>query len=250
MGRVEKIYTTVLPVTTEEYAVGQQYVVVSMTEAESVGDFRVELLESTTETHEVLGKVNKTHKVMHLKSKIPSMLQSFIPEDACIVEEIAYNAGTRFHTVYRNRYFSHDTFNMAFHTVNRDGCNVLANPFGYRPEHVDGIERISLDLHENIVNPDFDPSTYYHEESRRGRLQKDWVQAYRDSGMPMMVCHKHLVVEINNFAMGWVSDEIEKIMRNIVASVQQRIFCTMDKWYGRSVDEVLEKHGSQDSIKE
>lgn len=236
MGKVEKIYITMLPMTTEEYAVGQHHTVVSMTESECAGDLKVELLASEKAVHETLGKVQKTHKVMHLKSRIPRMLHSVIPEDACIVEEVSYNAYTRCHTVYKNKYFSRDTFNMAFNTVNRDGGEVLENPFGYDPEHIGGIERISLDLHGAPVNPSFDPSVYYHEESGRGRLSQDWVEAYRAKGMPLMVSYKHLTVEVNNFMMGWVSDEIEKTMRNVITSVQQRIFCTMDEWYGKTID--------------
>lgn len=238
MGRVEKIYVTVLPMTTEEYAVGQQHAVVSMTASETTGDFKVELLENTTTMHETLGKVNKTHKLMHLKSKIPSMLHSLIPEDACLVEEMSYNAYDRCHTTYKNRYFSADTFNMSFNTVNLNGHEVLANPFGYDSSHADGIEHIHLHLHENVANPAFNPAEYYHEESGRGQLHADWIEDYRRRDIPLMVCYKHLSVEVNKFAMGWVPGKIEAAMRGVVASVQQRIFCTMHEWYGKRIEDM------------
>ncbi|CAD26613.1 PHOSPHATIDYLINOSITOL TRANSFER PROTEIN [Encephalitozoon cuniculi GB-M1] len=234
MGKIEKIYVTVLPMTTDEYAVGHLHTVSSMTESENAGDLRVELVGAERTVHETLGKVNKTHKIMYLKPRFPRVLHSLIPEDACIVEEISYNAYTRYHTFYRNRYFSSDTFNMVFNTINRDGAEILENPFGYDPEHINQIERISLDLHAAPVNPAFDPSVYYHEESGRGRLDENWVETYKSRGMPMMVSYKHLTVEINNYMMGWVSAEIEKVMRGVITSIQQRIFCTMDKWYGRN----------------
>lgn len=238
MSKLEKIYVTALPMTTEEYAVAHQHTVLTMTEAESAGGFQVEILENATMTHDVLGKVDKTHKIMHLRSMIPAMLRSIIPEDACVVEETSYNAYTRCHTVYKNRYFSSNTFSMVFNTINIDGADVLSNPFGYVPEHAGSIECINIDLHENIINPSFDPSIYYHEISGRGRLSAGWVDRYKSMAMPIMVSYKHLTVEVNNFAMGWVTGEIEKAMRRVVRSVQQRIFCTMDEWYGKTMEEI------------
>ncbi|ADM11544.1 phosphatidylinositol transfer protein [Encephalitozoon intestinalis ATCC 50506] len=241
MAKVEKIYVTVLPMTTDEYAVGHFYTVTAMTESENAGGLKVEILKAESVVHETLGKVSKTHKVMYLKSRFPRMLHSLIPEDACIVEEISYNAYTKCHTFYRNRYFSNDTFNMVFNTVNKDGAEILENPFEYDPARISGVESIRLDLNSPPINPIFDPSVYYHEESGRGRLDENWIETYKNRGMPMMVSYKHLTVEINNYMMGWVSAEIEKAMRSVITSVQQRVFCTMDKWYGKSIDSIREE---------
>ncbi|TBU19684.1 phosphatidylinositol transfer protein [Ordospora colligata] len=238
MSKVEKIYVTVLPMTTDEYVDGQKHAISTMTELESLGGLKVEQIGNDTVVHETLGKSDRTHKVMHLKSKIPRILHSMIPEDAFVVEEISHNARTKCHTVYKNRYFSHDTFKMAFYTVNMDGHEIHENPFEYCVDLADTIEKVHIDLHCDPVDPLFDPSAYYHEESGRGRLVDGWISAYQSKGIPMMVSYKHLSVEVNNFMMGkWVSDEIEKSMRSMIASVQQRIFCTMHEWYKHS------KHG-------
>lgn len=245
MGKVEKIYVTVLPMTTDEYAVGHFHTVSSMTESENASGLKVEMIKAETVLHETLGKASKTHKIMYLKPRFPRVLHSLIPEDACIVEEISYNAYTKCHTFYKNRYFSNDTFNMVFNTINRDGAEILENPFEHDPEHTRNIEKISLDLHSPPINPMFDPSVYYHEESGRGRLDEQWMEGYKNKGIPMMVSYKHLTVEINNYMMGWVSTEIEKVMRGVITSVQQRIFCTMDKWYGKTIDGIRKENENQ-----
>jgi hypothetical protein len=235
MGRVEKIYITVLPMTPDEYAVGQLYTVDSMTAADPNERFRVEVVESMNVVDETLGKAHKTKKVMHLGDKIPGFLRKLIPPDACIMEEASLNTFRRCRTRYRNRYFNHETFNMEFHTVVSKFEAMDQDSFEYDTA---GIERSVQHLHEEVVDSMYDPTVFYHEETQRGRLGKNWIDEYRDRNRPMVMVQRHITVDVNSVVMGWVAGEVEKAMRNIIRSAQQRIFCTMDKWYGKSIEDV------------
>ncbi|XP_061924568.1 phosphatidylinositol transfer protein alpha isoform-like [Entelurus aequoreus] len=86
-----KEYRIVLPVSVEEYKVGQLYSVAEASKSETGGGEGVEVVvnEPYQEGEE---KGQYTHKVYYLQSKVPSFVRAIAPKGSLEVHEKAWNA--------------------------------------------------------------------------------------------------------------------------------------------------------------
>uniref|UniRef100_A0A8C5RZE7 Phosphatidylinositol transfer protein alpha isoform n=1 Tax=Laticauda laticaudata TaxID=8630 RepID=A0A8C5RZE7_LATLA len=86
-----KEYRVVLPVSVEEYQVGQLYSVAEASKNETGGGEGVEVL--VNEPYERDGERGQyTHKIYHLQSKVPPFVRMLAPEGALDIHEKAWNA--------------------------------------------------------------------------------------------------------------------------------------------------------------
>ncbi|KAM4545892.1 phosphatidylinositol transfer protein alpha isoform [Odontesthes bonariensis] len=98
-----KEYRVILPISVEEYQVGQLYSVAEASKNETGGGEGVEVLKN--EPYEKDGEKGQyTHKIYHLQSKVPSFVRMLAPASALNIHEKAWNAypycrtGTYTHT--------------------------------------------------------------------------------------------------------------------------------------------------------
>uniref|UniRef100_A0A8C4P7S1 Phosphatidylinositol transfer protein alpha isoform n=1 Tax=Dromaius novaehollandiae TaxID=8790 RepID=A0A8C4P7S1_DRONO len=81
----------ILPVSVEEYQVGQLYSVAEASKNETGGGEGVEVL--VNEPYERDGERGQyTHKIYHLQSKVPTFVRMLAPEGALNIHEKAWNA--------------------------------------------------------------------------------------------------------------------------------------------------------------
>ncbi|KAJ8338854.1 hypothetical protein SKAU_G00356400 [Synaphobranchus kaupii] len=86
-----KEYRVVLPCSVEEYQVGQLYSVAQASKNETGGGEGIEVLKN--EPYENEGEKGQyTHKIYHLKSKVPAFVKMIAPEGALVFHEKAWNA--------------------------------------------------------------------------------------------------------------------------------------------------------------
>lgn len=86
-----KEYRVILPVSVEEYQVGQLYSVAEASKNETGGGEGVEVL--VNEPYERDGERGQyTHKIYHLQSKVPTFVRMLAPEGALNIHEKAWNA--------------------------------------------------------------------------------------------------------------------------------------------------------------
>ncbi|KAG7214296.1 hypothetical protein INR49_023184, partial [Caranx melampygus] len=86
-----KEYRIILPVSVEEYQVGQLYAVAEASKSETGGGEGVEVL--VNEPYENDGQKGQyTHKIYHLQSKVPGIVRALAPKGALEVHEKAWNA--------------------------------------------------------------------------------------------------------------------------------------------------------------
>ncbi|XP_019711962.1 phosphatidylinositol transfer protein beta isoform-like [Hippocampus comes] len=86
-----KEYRVVLPISVEEYQVGQLYSVAEASKNETGGGEGIEVLKN--EPYEEDGEKGQfTHKIYHLKSKVPAYVRMLAPESAFVFHEKAWNA--------------------------------------------------------------------------------------------------------------------------------------------------------------
>uniref|UniRef100_A0A8C0KAI8 Phosphatidylinositol transfer protein alpha isoform n=1 Tax=Canis lupus dingo TaxID=286419 RepID=A0A8C0KAI8_CANLU len=86
-----KEYRVILPVSVDEYQVGQLYSVAEASKNETGGGEGVEVL--VNEPYEKDGEKGQyTHKIYHLQSKVPTFVRMLAPEGALNIHEKAWNA--------------------------------------------------------------------------------------------------------------------------------------------------------------
>ncbi|XP_064882716.1 phosphatidylinositol transfer protein beta isoform-like isoform X1 [Oncorhynchus nerka] len=88
---IQKASRVVLPCTVEEYQVGQLYSVAVASKNETGGGEGIEVLKN--EPYEKDGEKGQyTHKIYHLKSKVPAFVKMIAPEGSLVFHEKAWNA--------------------------------------------------------------------------------------------------------------------------------------------------------------
>uniref|UniRef100_A0A2D4G2Y0 Phosphatidylinositol transfer protein beta isoform n=1 Tax=Micrurus corallinus TaxID=54390 RepID=A0A2D4G2Y0_MICCO len=86
-----KEFRVVLPCSVQEYQVGQLYSVAEASKNETGGGEGIQVL--TNEPYEKDGEKGQyTHKIYHLKSKVPGFVRMFAPEGSLVFHEKAWNA--------------------------------------------------------------------------------------------------------------------------------------------------------------
>uniref|UniRef100_A0A4W4F5B0 Phosphatidylinositol transfer protein alpha isoform n=1 Tax=Electrophorus electricus TaxID=8005 RepID=A0A4W4F5B0_ELEEL len=89
---VVKEYRVLLPISVEEYQVGQLYSVAEASKNETGGGEGVEVLKNEPYENEDGEKGQYTHKIYHLHSKVPTFVRVLAPSSALNIHEKAWNA--------------------------------------------------------------------------------------------------------------------------------------------------------------
>lgn len=122
-------------------------------------------------------------------------------------------------TVYKNRYFDAKTFSLEVRTA---GTHVLK-------------ENI-FDLDKAFKEEFLDFRTCNHAKiARVGErdYSGDWESSY-----PCTIIYKLVDVSVNSFGLGWVAAEVDRMIRNLLVSVQQKIIQSYDDWVHLSEKEI------------
>ncbi|KAG5895208.1 hypothetical protein JTB14_035380 [Gonioctena quinquepunctata] len=82
-----KEYRICMPLTVEEYQVGQLYMIARHSLEQSGGGEGVEVVENSECLHELHGKGQFTEKRIHLSSRLPYWIQSIIPKIFYVTEK-------------------------------------------------------------------------------------------------------------------------------------------------------------------
>ncbi|KAL0972802.1 hypothetical protein UPYG_G00194920 [Umbra pygmaea] len=86
-----KEFRVILPVSVEEYQVGQLYAVAETSKNETGGGEGVEVLKN--EPYEKDGEKGQyTYKIYHLQSKVPNYVRVLAPKSSLTIHEEAWNA--------------------------------------------------------------------------------------------------------------------------------------------------------------
>ena len=91
-----------LPISVEEYHIGQLYAVAEASKNETGGGEGIEVIENAPCVHEKYGKCQYTHKVFHLASKVPVFVRLLAPKGSLEIHEKAWNAYPYCRTEYTN----------------------------------------------------------------------------------------------------------------------------------------------------
>ncbi|XP_030237773.1 phosphatidylinositol transfer protein alpha isoform isoform X2 [Gadus morhua] len=202
-----KEFRVVLPISVEEYQVGQLYAVAEASKNETGGGEGVKVL--VNEPYEKDGEKGQyTHKIYYLQSKVPKFLRVMAPKGSLEVHEKAWNAYPYCRTILTNEYMGENFF-IKIETWHKPDMGQTDNVHGLDPDDWKKAEVIHIDIADRTqvgqkdYKPDEDPATFVSKKTSRGPLGPNWKQEAR---------------LFNNF--------------------HRQLFCSLDQWVELSMDDI------------
>ena len=245
MGRIIE-YRITLPLTVDEYKIGQLYSVAEASRKETGGGDGVEIRENRPfireECEEYGSSGQYTYKIMHLEHKLPKFITRlglFEPQDLQLHEK-AWNAYPYCKTVYSNSWMKND-FHIIITTWHRIGKDE-ENVHKLDEETLKEREIVNIDIADNSLftgeyNVEEDPSKFKSEKTGRGPLKEGWIE---DSSIqPKMTCYKIYDIKFKLWGFqGAVECSIARAVEKLLRNFHREVFCWIDKWFGLTMDDI------------
>uniref|UniRef100_A0A3B3CKY6 Phosphatidylinositol transfer protein alpha isoform n=1 Tax=Oryzias melastigma TaxID=30732 RepID=A0A3B3CKY6_ORYME len=240
----------VLPVSVEEYQVGQLYAVAEASKNETGGGEGVEVL--VNEPYEESGEKGQyTHKVYHLQSKVPPLIRALAPKGSLEIHEKAWNAypycrtSDRRHVSIQNTYMK-EKFMIKIETWHKPDMGNQENVHGLDDKTWGNVEVVNIDIADkDSISPkdykaDQDPSIFKSEKTGRGPLGPDWKNELANNPhCPHMCAYKLVTVEFKWLGLqSKIESYIQKVEKRLFTHFHRQLFCSIDKWIELTMDDI------------
>jgi len=235
----------VLPLTVEEYQIGQLFSVAEASKNETGGGEGIEVVKNEPfEDVPLLGgkftKGQYTYKIFHLASKVPTLVKFVAPKGALEIHEEAWNAYPYCKTVITNPDYMKGNFRVCIETMHCADAGTQENVHELSPEDLKKREVIPIDIaNDPVASKDYketeDPTKYKSEKTGRGPLVDDW----KNTTKPVMTCYKLVTVEFKWFGFQTkVESFIQKTERRIFLNFHRQVFCWLDRYHGMTIQDI------------
>lgn len=238
-----KEYRICMPLTVEEYRIGQLFMINKHSHEQSQKGEGVEVVTNEPCEHPQYGKGQFTEKRIHLSSKLPSWIRSLIPPIFYITEK-AWNYYPHTMTEYTCSFIPRFTVNIA--TKYEDNNGSTDNCHGLTEEELSVREVDFID----IVNDPIDQSKYKEEEdltkfkskkTGRGPFGKDW----RDTTRPIMCSYKVVRCCFEVWGLQTkVEGYAQRACRDVNLHGHRQAISWLDEWIGMSMDDIRAYEGT------
>jgi len=228
-----------LPLTTEEYQVGQLYSVAKRSEKETSNGEGVEVIKNEPYENET-SKGQYTEKIYHLGSRLPGWVKAFIPGNALKLEEKAWNAYPYCKTVLRSPFMG-DSFTFIIESRHVDDDGKQENVHNLTPEQLKKREVDFINISDKIddknkYKKEEDPALVRSEKAGRGPLTEGWQEK-----KPLMCCYKLVTAEFKKFGFqSMVENFLMTFERGLFFDFHRQVYCWMDEWFGMSMEDIRE----------
>ncbi|CAH1179986.1 unnamed protein product [Phaedon cochleariae] len=232
-----KEYRICMPLTVEEYRIGQLYMIARHSLEQSGDGEGVEVVENRECFDEKHGKGQFTEKRIHLSSRLPYWVQSIIPKIFYVTEK-AWNFYPFTNTEYTCSFIPR--FNISIETKYEDNNGCSENCLGSTPEQL--AERITdhLDIAYDEVSAkhykeEEDPRFFQSKKTHRGPLVDGWRSNYQ----PIMCSYKLVHASFEVFGLQTKVEEfIHSCVREVLLLGHRQAFAWIDEWIDMSMADV------------
>lgn len=249
VSSVIREYRICLPISVDEYHIGQLYGVAEASKNETGGGEGVEVVTNEPREEVIPGessgavmKSQYTHKIMHLESKVPTVMRKLAPSGALTVHEKAWNAYPYCRTVYTNDYMK-DLFHIVIETRHEPGTGDIENVHSLSPAHLKRRVIDTIDIANDKCDPrdykeDEDPTKFNSKKTGRGPLKDPEWQKKQD---PVMTCYKLYHIEFKWRGLQTIIENmVVKSVRRLLFNFHRQVFCSVDKWHGMTIEDIRE----------
>uniref|UniRef100_A0A3B3QFI2 Phosphatidylinositol transfer protein alpha isoform n=1 Tax=Paramormyrops kingsleyae TaxID=1676925 RepID=A0A3B3QFI2_9TELE len=246
----------IVPVSVDEYKVGQLYSVAEASKNETGGGEGVEVLKN--EPYENDGEKGQyTHKIYHLRSKVPSFVRMLVPSSALKIHEKAWNAYPYCRTSESgpgNEYMK-DNFLIKIETWHKPDLGTQENVHGLDADTWKKVDVVHLDIADrNQVDakdykPEEDPASFKSVKTGRGPLDADWQKELSTTDCPYMCAYKLVTVQFKWWGLqNRVENFIHKQEKRLFTNFHRQLFCWIDKWIELSMEDI--RHMEEDTSRQ
>jgi hypothetical protein len=240
-----KEFRVVLPLTVEEYQIGQLYSVAEASKNETGGGEGVEVIKNEPfDNYPLLGgkfsKGQYTYKIYHLASKVPTFVKFLAPKGSLEIHEEAWNAYPYCKTVITNPDYMKNNFHITIETMHSPDKGTQENAHELSPEKLRQRDVIFIDIaNDPVLNKDYketeDPTKIQSQKTGRGPLIGNW----KETAQPAMCAYKLVTVEFKWFGFqSKVESFIQKTERRIFLNFHRQVFCWLDRWHGLTMQDI------------
>jgi hypothetical protein len=204
-----KEYRILLPLTLNEYQIGQLYTTVEISKQESSnGDGSgVEILKNEPYVEgDEIGQY--THKFYHLGSRVPKIVAKLAPSSSLKMNEEAWNSYPNCKTVIANEYLG-DRFDLVVRTIHAQDGGSNDNIHGLSDTLLAKREIITIDLSGTALNP--------------------------------LCCYKLVTLRCDiKFVSGIICDLVMNYQAKMFNTFHKQMLDTYPKWKDMTIQEVRE----------
>ncbi|XP_054466331.1 phosphatidylinositol transfer protein beta isoform-like [Anoplopoma fimbria] len=238
-----KEYRVVLPCSVEEYQVGQLFSVAEASKNETGGGEGIEVLKN--EPYEEDGEKGQyTHKIYHIKSKVPAFVKMIAPEGSLVFHEKAWNAYPYCKTIVTNEYMK-DNFFIKIETWHKPDLGTQENVHQLGRSTWQNVTVVPIDITNSKVSaadykPEEDPTKFKSVKTGRGPLGPNWKQELVNKpDCPRMCAYKLVTVRfkwwgLQNRVESFIHEQEERIFTNF----HRQLFCWIDKWVELTMEDI------------
>lgn len=232
-----KEYRICMPLSVEEYQVGQLYMIARHSLEQSDSGEGVEVVENAPCENEQYGKGQFTEKRIHLSNRLPYWVQSMIPRLFYVTEK-AWNYYPYTETEYTCSFIP--KFNIFIRTKYENNAGTSENCLDLTEEQlaertVDFVDIAFDELAAKHYKEDEDPRKYKSVKTNRGPLEEGW----RDSSDPIMCSYKLVNASFEVWGLQTrVEDYVQRAIRDILLLGHRQAFVWMDHWHGMTMEDV------------
>ncbi|XP_053288113.1 cytoplasmic phosphatidylinositol transfer protein 1b [Pleuronectes platessa] len=232
-----KEYRICMPLTVDEYKIGQLYMISKHSCEQSGGGEGVEVVRNESNVHPQHGPGQVTEKRIYLSSKLPSWAQAFVPRIFYVTEK-AWNFYPYTITEYSLSFLPKFSIRIETRFENNNGDN--DNVFGDTPtpaESVSFLDILNDPIPEKHYKEEEDLSRWQSNKTGRGPLEESW----RDDHKPIMCSYKKVQCSFEVYGFQTRTEEfIHRNIRDILLVGHRQAVAWVDEWHGLSLDEVRE----------
>ncbi|XP_018014418.1 cytoplasmic phosphatidylinositol transfer protein 1 [Hyalella azteca] len=232
-----KEYRICMPMTVEEYHIGQLYMIArhSAEQSDDKGE-GVETIVNEPCEDPKYGKGQYAEKRIHLTSKLPSWIRSYMPRFIYVTEK-SWNFYPYTITEYTCSIIPKFCVKIWTRYENNNGSNnnVHAGTCPGETATIDFIDIATDEVRPHQYKEDEDPCKFRSVKTGRGPLSSGW----RDQAGPIMCSYKLVQVSFPVFGLQTrVEDFVHKEVRNINVLSHRQAFVWMDEWHGWTMSDV------------
>lgn len=234
---ISKEYRICMPLTVDEYRIGQLYMINKHSHEQSEKGEGVEVVRNEPCHDPVHGDGRYTEKRVYLNSKLPTWIQGYIPKIFYVTEK-ASNYYPYTITEYECSFLPRFSILVKTCYKNDNGCT--QNALGLTDEELSSREILSMDiaydeLGEKYYKKEEDCRYFKSGKTDRGPLKEGW----RMNTHPIMCSYKLVKIEFNVWGLAYrVESYVHSAVKDILLAGHRQAFAWIDQWYDMTLDDV------------
>lgn len=229
-----------MPISVEEYHIGQLYMIARHSQQESGNGEGVEVVVNEPCNDPTHGEGQYTEKRIHLHNRLPYWVQSMIPRVFYVIEK-SWNYYPFTITEYTCSFLPR--FQIQIETTYQNNNGSCENALNLSPDLLAQREVVDIDIAFDLpssgepVPEAIDCTTFQSVKTGRGLLKEGW----KDTCQPIMCSYKVVKVFFEVWGLqGRVETGVHRAIQDIILKGHRQAFVWIDEWHGMTMEDVRE----------